>query len=74
MGRPFSWEKHRAMADIQTAAVAVAVPAVAVIVWLVRLEGRINLGESRQKDINDDLNEIKADLKKILMHLGGVGR
>lgn len=49
---------------------SVAVPAVAVVVWLVRLEGRINLSEAQQKDIKDDLGEIKADVKKLLVARG----
>lgn len=53
------------MIDTQAAA-AVAVPVVSVIVWLVRLEGRINLSEARHADIKEDLTEIRHDVKKIL--------
>lgn len=42
--------------------VAIAVPAAGVIVWLVRLEGRINLTDARHQDIKEDLTEIKAAL------------
>lgn len=35
------------------------------IVWLVRLEGRINLGDARWEDIKQDITEIKADVKVI---------
>lgn len=40
--------------------------AVAVVVWLVRLEGRVNLVDERFADMKDDLDEIKADVKKLL--------
>lgn len=52
--------------DPQTA-IAIAIPTVSVVVWLVRLEGRINLSDSQQKDIKSDLAEIKADVKTLLV-------
>ena len=45
--------------------------AVVVIVWLVRLEGRINLGDERQKEIKEALTEIKGDVRKIRSFMGG---
>lgn len=49
--------------DIPTMA-AVAVPVVTVIVWLVRLEGRINVGDSRHEDIVDRLKRIETKLDR----------
>jgi hypothetical protein len=51
--------------------VAVTVPTVIVIVWLVRLEGRINLADQRHNDLKDDISEIKADVKRIRSFMGG---
>lgn len=53
------------MIDPQAAA-AVAVPVVSAIVWLTRLEGRINLLEARHADIKEMLDDIRHDVKKIL--------
>ncbi len=33
------------------------------IVWLVRLEGRISRAEERHKDLREDMDEMKRDLK-----------
>lgn len=57
-------------ADANTV-MAIAAPAVLVVVWLVRLEGRINLADSRHADIKDALNEIKMDIRKIRAFMGG---
>ena len=38
------------------------------IVWLVRLEGRVNLTEAVLRDLKDDLSEIKRDIKELLRH------
>lgn len=53
---------------------SIAAPAVAVIVWLVRLEGRINLADSRHADIREDLKDIKTDLRKIRSFIGSYDR
>lgn len=69
--------------DLETAT-AIVVPAGAVIVWLVRLEGRINLSDARWTDIKDQLerisekmdgfDEIKHDLSRIRKFIGnGIG-
>jgi hypothetical protein len=52
-------------------AIAIAVPVVSVVVWLVRLEGRINLSDARHADIKEVLNEIKGDVRKIRSFMGG---
>lgn len=44
----------------------VGVTATAVVVWLVRLEGRINLNERITSDLAADITEIKADVKALL--------
>ena len=36
------------------------------VVWLVRLEGRVRLGESRLDDMRNDVSEIKTDVKALL--------
>ena len=41
---------------------------VAGIVWLVRLEGRVNLTAAAVRDLKDDLTEIKRDIKELLRH------
>jgi hypothetical protein len=48
--------------------IAIAAPSVGVIVWLVRLEGRINLADARHNDIKDTIQEIRHDVKKLLGH------
>jgi hypothetical protein len=52
--------------DIQLAT-AIAVPAVTVLVWLVRLEGRVNTHDSILQDLRDDVREVKADVKSLLI-------
>ena len=42
--------------------------AVGGIVWLVRLEGRINLGEERFANLKSDIDEIKNDVKSLVTH------
>lgn len=44
--------------------VAVAVPTVGAIVWLVRLEGRINIGDERHKDIIGRLVRIENKIDR----------
>jgi hypothetical protein len=56
-----------------TNVVAVAIPVIGAVVWLVRLEGRINLADSRHADIKDDLKEIKQTLSVIQRSMNGGG-
>lgn len=51
--------------DVQTV-VAIAVPTLGAVVWLLRLEGRLNLNESRTDDLHNDIVEIKKDVKELL--------
>jgi hypothetical protein len=44
--------------------VAIAVPSVGAIVWLVRLEGRINVNDSRHDDIIGRLARIETKLDR----------
>lgn len=46
---------------------AAGVAVVALVVWLVRLEGRINLADERMVDLKADITEIKDDVKKLLV-------
>lgn len=52
------------MTDTQTVLAGVGM-VVAGVVWLVRIEGRVNLNEARWEDIKGDIAEIKADVKVI---------
>jgi hypothetical protein len=45
---------------------AIGLPAAGALVWLIRLEGRINLNEQRTNDLHADLSEIKADVKTLI--------
>ena len=45
---------------------AVAVPTVLGLVWLIRLEGRINVGDERQKAILDRLERIENKQDRLL--------
>lgn len=39
---------------------------VGVVVWLVRLEGRMNVTDAKSEDLKADVIEIKADVKTLL--------
>jgi len=39
--------------------------AVGGLIWLIRLEGRINLNEQRANDLGLDITEIKGDINAI---------
>ena len=45
---------------------AMAVPVAGVIVWLIRLEGRINLQDARYAEIKESLAYIRARLDRAL--------
>lgn len=45
---------------------ALAVPSVLGLAWLLRLEGRINLSDSHYADLKAALDEIRADVKTLL--------
>jgi hypothetical protein len=47
-------------------AFAVIAAGISVVVWLVRLEGRVNLTDARYVDLKVDLHEIKDDLKSLM--------
>jgi hypothetical protein len=47
-------------------ALALAVSAVGVVVWLVRLEGRINKSEGRLEDMNEHLKYIRQRIDAAL--------
>lgn len=46
--------------------VLIALPCITGLVWLIRLEGRVNLTESRFADLKSDLGEMKRDLKELI--------
>lgn len=45
--------------------IAIALPAVGAIVWLIRLEGRVNVGDARQADIIGRLERIEAKVDRM---------
>jgi hypothetical protein len=47
-------------------AMALAVPAIGVIVWLVRLEGRINTNEALQKTVLEEVKYIRDRIDDVL--------
>lgn len=51
--------------DVQSA-ITLAIPAVGVIVWLVRLEGRINTNEALQKTVLADVAYIRERIDQLL--------
>lgn len=53
-----------------SALMVIAAPVAGVIVWLVRLEGRVNLSDARHADIRDDLKDIKQKLERISRFMG----
>ena len=46
------------------------VGAIAAIVWLVRLEGRINALAQSDSELRADITEIKHDVKMLLIRMG----
>lgn len=44
----------------------IALPCITGLVWLIRLEGRVNLTESRFADLKGDLAELKRDIKELI--------
>jgi hypothetical protein len=49
-------------------ALGMGIPAIGVIVWLVRLEGRVNGHDLLLKDIREDLAYIRARLDALVNH------
>lgn len=49
--------------DLSTV-IAIALPAVGAIVWLIRLEGRVNVEDARYEDIIGRLERIEAKLDR----------
>lgn len=44
--------------------IALGVPAIGVVVWLVRLEGRINTNEALQKNVLEEVRYIRDRIDK----------
>jgi hypothetical protein len=51
--------------DFNTAA-AIVVPTIGFIVWLVRLEGRVNTGEALHRSLKEDVTYIRERIDKAL--------
>jgi hypothetical protein len=51
--------------DTQTIA-AFGVPAIVAVVWLIRLEGRVNTQDARYQDLRDDLKYIRERIDRAL--------
>jgi len=49
----------------------ILVPAAGGLIWLIRLEGRLNLTESRIDDMREVLDDINADVKLLLQRSYG---
>jgi len=47
-------------------ALAIAGGSIGCVVWLVRLEGRIDKAEQRTNDLANDISEIKGDVKTLV--------
>ena len=45
--------------------ITMVLAAVGGLIWLIRLEGRINLNEQRANDLGLDITEIKGDINAI---------
>lgn len=41
------------------------------LIWLIRLEGRVNMNERRTDELHDDISEIKKDVKALLQRSYG---
>jgi len=52
--------------DVVALAVAVGVPAVGGVIWLVRLEGRVNVNEALHKELKDDVSYIRERIDTAL--------
>jgi len=52
-------------------AIAVGMPMIVGLIWLIRLEGRVNMGERRHEDRDGDIAEIKKDVKQLLQRSYG---
>jgi hypothetical protein len=46
--------------------IALGLPAIGVIVWLVRLEGRINTNEALQKSVLDEVQYIRRRIDRAI--------
>lgn len=46
--------------------VLIGLPCITGLVWLIRLEGRVNLTESRFADLKTDISELKRDIKELI--------
>lgn len=46
--------------------VLIGLPCVTGLVWLIRLEGRVNLTESRFLDLKSDIHELRRDIKELI--------
>lgn len=51
--------------DVQTV-VAIVVPTLGVVVWLLRLEGAVNLNKSRTDDLSEDVKYIRQRIDEAL--------
>lgn len=53
------------MLDVDTL-IAVAIPTVGIIVWLVRMEGRINLNDEAIRGMREDLRYVRERIDRAL--------
>ena len=45
---------------------SVVLPAVGIVIWLIRLEGRVNTTEQRFRDLKDDVTYIRSRIDRAL--------
>lgn len=54
------------MQTLDPSFVSIALPALAALVWLIRLEGRVNTSESRFNDLKTDVEYIRNRIDQAL--------
>lgn len=53
---------------LQTIDPQVVIAVIGAIVWLVRLEGRVNTADTRFKDLKDDVTYIRDRIDEVIGH------
>lgn len=54
------------MGETVQVGLAVGLPAIGVVIWLIRLEGRVNTQDTINKQVRDDLTYIRGRIDKAL--------
>lgn len=56
--------------EFRKALVFLFVPCIGVLVWLIRLEGRVNTNQALQERISADVSWIRDQISKLIHHSG----